>query len=53
MPEYVASSLRLPVPEIESRLRSELAAALYVRGIIPFGKAREPAGVSLTFLLPT
>jgi predicted HTH domain antitoxin len=46
IPESVASSLRLPVPEIESRLRSELAVALYAQGILPFGKACELAGFS-------
>jgi predicted HTH domain antitoxin len=34
------------VPEIEPRLRKELAAALYAQDILPFGKASEPAGVS-------
>jgi predicted HTH domain antitoxin len=46
IPESVASSLRLPVPEIESRLRSELAVALYTQGILPFGKACELAAAS-------
>jgi predicted HTH domain antitoxin len=46
IPESVASSLRLPVPEVEPRLRSELAVALYAQGILPFGKACELAGVS-------
>jgi predicted HTH domain antitoxin len=46
IPESVASSLRLPVPEVEPRLRSELAVALYSQGILPFGKACELAGVS-------
>ena len=46
IPESVASSLRLPVPEVEPRLRSELAVALYAQGILPFGKASELAGAS-------
>lgn len=46
IPESVASSLRLPVPEFESRLRSELAIALYAQDILPFGKACELAGAS-------
>jgi predicted HTH domain antitoxin len=46
IPESVASSLRLPVPEIEPRLRAELALALYAQGILPFGKTSELAGVS-------
>lgn len=46
IPESVASSLRLPDPEIELRLRSELAVALYAQDILPFGKACELAAVS-------
>jgi predicted HTH domain antitoxin len=46
IPESVASSLRLPVPEVEPRLRTELAVALYAQGILPFGKACELAGAS-------
>ena len=43
IPESVASSLRLPMPEVEPRLRTELAIALYAQGILPFGKACELA----------
>ena len=46
IPESVTSSLRLPVPEVEPRLRSELAIALYSQGTLPFGKACELADVS-------
>ena len=46
IPESIASSLRLPVPEIEPRLRTELAIALYTQGILPFDKATELAGTS-------
>jgi predicted HTH domain antitoxin len=46
IPESVASSLRLPVPEVEPRLRSELAVALYAQAILPFGKACELAGAT-------
>ena len=46
IPESIASSLRLPVPEMEPRLRAELAIALYAQGILPFGKASELAGIS-------
>ena len=46
IPESVATSLRLPVPEVEPRLLSELAVALYSQGILPFGKACELAGAS-------
>jgi predicted HTH domain antitoxin len=31
---------------MESRLRAELTVALYARGILPFGKASELAGIS-------
>jgi len=46
IPESVAQSLRLPESEIQSRLRSELALALYAQGILDLGKASELAGVS-------
>jgi len=46
IPESIASSLRLPAPEVEPRLRAELALALYSQRILPFGKASELAGVS-------
>jgi len=46
IPEAIASSLRLPSPEVEPRLRSELALALYSQKILPFGKASELAGLS-------
>jgi predicted HTH domain antitoxin len=46
IPESVAKSIRLPVGEIEPRLRTELAVALYAQGILPFGKASELAGAS-------
>ena len=44
--ESVAGSLRLPVQEIEPRLRAELALALYAQCILPFWKASELAAVS-------
>lgn len=46
IPESITASLRLPVPEVEPRLRTELAIALYSQGILPFGKASELAGIS-------
>jgi predicted HTH domain antitoxin len=46
IPESIATSLRLPEPEVEPRLRTELALALYSQGILPFGKASELAGTS-------
>ena len=46
IPESVADSLRLRSPEVEARLRMELAVALYAQEILSFGKASELAGVS-------
>ena len=46
IPESIAASMKLPDPEIEPRLRTELAVALYAQGILPFGKASELANTS-------
>ena len=46
IPESIANSLRLPASEVEPRLRTELAVALYAQGILPFGKAAELAELS-------
>jgi predicted HTH domain antitoxin len=46
IPDSVAASLRIPEAEAEVRLRQELAAALYARGLLSFGKASELAGVN-------
>ena len=46
IPESIARSLRLPSPEVLPRLRTELAVALYARGILSFGKASEFAEMS-------
>lgn len=46
IPDGVASGLRLPSGEIESRLRTELAIALYTQSLLPFGKAVELAAIS-------
>ena len=46
IPESITSSLRLPEPEMEPRLRAELAVALYAQSILAFGKASELAGIS-------
>lgn len=46
IPESIADSIRLPGPEVEARLRTELAVALYSQGILSFGKAAELAGAS-------
>ncbi len=46
IPDEVARALRFPPSEAESELRKELAVALYARGALGFGKARELAGVT-------
>ena len=46
IPESVAASLKLPDPEVEPCLRSELAVALYAQGILSIGKACDLAGSS-------
>jgi predicted HTH domain antitoxin len=45
IPESIAQSLRVPEAEAEQRVREELAAALYARGLLSFGKAAELAAV--------
>ena len=42
LPDSVAEALRLAPPDAEAEVRKELALALYARGILGFGKAREP-----------
>jgi len=44
IPDDIARSLRIPEKEAEARLREELAARLYARGLLSFGKASELAG---------
>lgn len=46
IPDSVASAMRLPPGEQEQQLRLELAVALYARGVLSLGKARELAGLS-------
>jgi predicted HTH domain antitoxin len=46
IPESITASLRLPAPEVEPRLRTELALALYAQEILSFGKASELAKLS-------
>jgi predicted HTH domain antitoxin len=48
IPAEVHQALRLPPDDVESELRKELAVALYARGILPFGKARLLAGMSVS-----
>jgi predicted HTH domain antitoxin len=46
IPESITKSPRLPLSEVEPRLRAELAVALYSQRILPFGKANELAELS-------
>ncbi|MDY0166855.1 MAG: UPF0175 family protein [Thermoguttaceae bacterium] len=46
IPQEVTDALRLPPPEREQELRTELALALYQRGILSGGMARKLAGVT-------
>ena len=45
IPDSIARSLRVPEQEAETRIRQELAAALYARHLLSFGKASELAGL--------
>lgn len=47
LPDDIVASLRLPPGEVASELRKELALALYARGALSLGKARELAGLSM------
>lgn len=46
IPDDVAQAIRLPLEEQKEQLLLELALALYARGILSFGKARELADLS-------
>ena len=46
IPDRVAEALRLPSGEKERQLLLELAVALYARGILSFGAARQLADLS-------
>ena len=46
IPDSVAQALRLPERRIQEELLLELAVALYAQDILPFGKARELAGIT-------
>ena len=41
IPDQVAQSMRLPLVEQKEQVMIELAVALYARGILSFGKARQ------------
>ena len=46
IPEEVVRALKLPPREVQQELRKELALALYERGVLSLGKARELAGMT-------
>ena len=43
IPDEVAQALRVPLPEMEARMRLELAVGLYAQQILPLGKAAQLA----------
>ncbi len=46
IPDEVSQAIRLPAPEVKSRLQLELAISLYGQAILSLGKAAELAGLS-------
>lgn len=48
IPDQIAYAIRLPTGEQEQVLMTELAVALYARGILPFGKACELSRLNRT-----
>lgn len=46
IPDHIVQAIRLPLDEQKQQLLVELALALYARGILSFGKARELTGLS-------
>ena len=46
IPDGVSAALRLPPPELKTRLQLELAVSLYAQQILSLGKAAELAGLS-------
>ena len=46
IPARVADALRLPSEEMDQQLRTELALALYQRGVLSGGKSRELADMT-------
>lgn len=46
IPDDIVQAIRLPEDRIQKELSLELAIALYDRGLLSFGKARELAGQS-------
>ena len=46
VPDSVVQAIRLPEKRIPADLLLELAVALYAQDVLPFGKARELAGIT-------
>jgi len=46
VPDSVIQAIRLPEKGLQDGLLRELAVALYAQAVLPFGKARELAGVT-------
>ena len=46
IPDAVSAALRLPPPELKTRLQLELAVSLYAQQILSLGKAAELARLS-------
>ncbi len=47
VPDSVVQAIRLPEKRLQSDLLLELAVALYAQDVLPFGKARELAGITV------
>ena len=45
IPDSIAHAIRMPEDRLPTELLCELAVALYARGLLGFGKARELAGL--------
>lgn len=46
IPDEVSRAMRIPLPELKSRLQLELAISLYQQSILSLGKAAELAGLT-------
>jgi predicted HTH domain antitoxin len=46
IPDDVSQAMRVPPPELEARLRLELATALYAQQVLSLGKTAQLAGLT-------
>lgn len=46
IPDDVSQAMRVPPPELEARLRLELAVALYAQQVLSLGKAAQLASLT-------